>query len=81
VSGYLQRACEEEHGLPASLSEELGREVSFAEAEEAFQRGARFALERLGLRLEAGELSAEELRRTEELRLEKYARDEWNLLY
>ena len=81
VSGYLQRACAEEHGLPASLGEELGREVSFAEAELAFQRGARFALERLGIRLEAGELSAEELRCTEELRSEKYARDEWNLLY
>jgi lipoate-protein ligase A len=81
ISRYLLNSGEEEHGLPASLDEELGREVGFAEAQEAFARGATLALRKLGTELEPGELTSAELARSAELLAEKYSRDEWNLAY
>ena len=81
ISGYLRAAPEEGHGTPSSLGEELGREVGYEEASESFARGARFALERLGLRLQPGELTAEEQDQAAALLAEKYSRDEWNLQY
>jgi len=81
ISRYLRAPTEEEHGLPASLGEELGREIGFAEAQEAFARGAARWLSRHGLGLEPGELLAAERARAAELLAEKYSRDEWNLAY
>jgi lipoate-protein ligase A len=81
ISRYLRSSGEEDHGQPASLGEELGREVGFAEAQEAFGRGAALALRKLGPALEPGELSPAELARSAELLAEKYSRDEWNLAY
>lgn len=81
VSRYLAADVSEGHAEPSSLGEELGREVGWEEAADALERGARFALERLGLRLEAGELSAAERREALALQSGKYARDEWNLQY
>jgi lipoate-protein ligase A len=81
IAGYLLTTPEDGHGLPSSLGEEMGREVSYAEASDALARGARYALERLGLTLRPGELSGEESKRAEELLQTKYSRDEWNLQY
>ncbi len=81
ISRYLRASTEEEHDLPASLGEELGRAVSFAEAQEAFARGAAQWLSRQGLALEQGELLAGERVRAAELLAEKYSRDTWNLAY
>ena len=81
IADYLLTTPEDGHGLPSSLGEEMGREVSYAEASEALGRGARYALERLGLTLRPGELSGEESKRAEELLQTKYSRDEWNLQY
>jgi lipoate-protein ligase A len=66
---------------PSALGEELGREVSYAEAAEALARGARYALERLGCSLRPGELSLQERERAAALLESKYSRDEWNLQY
>jgi hypothetical protein len=80
ANAYVSRAAPgEEHGLPSSLGEELGREVGYGEAAEAFARGARYALERLGLALRPGELTAAEQERAAALLDSKYSRDEWNL--
>jgi lipoate-protein ligase A len=65
----------------SALGEELGREVSYAEAAEALARGARCALERLGLTLRPGELTPQEEERAAALLDSKYSRDEWNLQY
>jgi lipoate-protein ligase A len=81
IAGYLRASPGEEHGLPSSLGEELGREVSYGEAAEAFARGARYALERLGLALRPGELTEAEQERAAALLETKYSRDEWNLQY
>ena len=83
IAGFLRSAPGEgqEHGLPSSLGEELGREVSYAEACDALARGARYALERLGLTLRSGDLTAEEQERAAALLESKYSRDEWNLQY
>lgn len=81
ISRYLRAATEEEHGLPASLGEELGREIGFDEAQEAFARGAALWLSQHGLGLEPGELQAGERARAAELLAEKYSRDGWNLAY
>jgi lipoate-protein ligase A len=50
--------------------------IGIAEAEEAFFRGMQ---EGMGIRLEEGELTPDELRLAEQLAREKYATDEWNL--
>ncbi len=68
-------------GLPSSLGEELGREVGYAEAVDALARGARYALERLGLTARPGELTARESELAAGLLDSKYSRDEWNLQY
>jgi lipoate-protein ligase A len=81
IQGYLRTAAGQEHGLPSSLGEELGREVSYEEAAAALARGARYALERQGLTLQPGELTAEERERAAALLAAKYSRDEWNLQY
>jgi lipoate-protein ligase A len=81
ISRYLRNLSEEEHGLPSSLGEELGREVGFAEAAEAFARGAAFWLSRHGLVLEPGELASGERARSAELLSSKYSQDSWNLSY
>jgi lipoate-protein ligase A len=81
ISRYLRNLSEEEHGLPSSLGEELGREVGFAEAQETFTRGAAYALQRNGLLLEPGELSSWERTRSVELLSGKYSQDSWNLSY
>jgi lipoate-protein ligase A len=81
VARYLTGDPAEGPGVPASLGEVLGRDVGWEEAADALERGARAALERLGLALEAGELSAAERELASELESGKYARDEWNLLY
>jgi lipoate-protein ligase A len=81
ISRYLRSSDEEDHGLPASLAEELGREVGFAEAQEAFARGAALALRERGPLLEPGELTSAELARSSELLAEKYSLDAWNLAY
>jgi lipoate-protein ligase A len=65
----------------SALGEELGREVSYAEAADAMARGARYALERLGLTLRPGELEPVERERAAALLESKYSRDEWNLQY
>jgi lipoate-protein ligase A len=64
-----------------ALGEELGREVGYAEAADAMARGARYALERLGLTLRPGELEPVERERAAALLESKYSRDEWNLQY
>jgi lipoate-protein ligase A len=64
-----------------ALGEELGREVGYAEAADAIARGARYALERLGLTLRPGELEPVERERAAALLESKYSRDEWNLQY
>ena len=80
ISRYLLVPLPEEpHGQPASLEEELGRPVDFAEARGAFLRGAEQALRRFGSRLEPGGLSPAESERASLLLAEKYRRTEWNL--
>jgi len=64
-----------------ALGEELGREVSYAEAADALARGARYALERLGSTLRPGELTPRERELAGRLLDSKYSRDEWNLQY
>jgi len=81
ISRYLLASTEEEHGLPASLGEELGCEVGFDEAQEALARGAARWLSLQGLALEPGELQAAERERAAELLAEKYSSDAWNLAY
>jgi len=81
IAGFLRAAPGEGHDLPSSLGEELGREVSYAEAADALARGARYALERLGLTLRSGDLTGEERERAAALLESKYSRDEWNLQY
>jgi lipoate-protein ligase A len=80
-AGFRRAAPGEGHGLPSSLGEELGREVGYAEAADALARGARYALERLGLTLRSGDLTGEERERAAALLESKYSRDEWNLQY
>ena len=80
-AGFRRAAPGEGGGLPSSLGEELGREVGYAEAADALARGARYALEGLGLTLRPGELSAQEKERAAALLDAKYSRDEWNLQY
>jgi lipoate-protein ligase A len=70
-----------DHAEPGSLGEELGRRVSFAEAQEAFAAGFSDAFGELGVRLAPDELSPEEIRLAGELLAKRYERDEWNLLY
>ena len=81
ISRYLRASSAEEHGLPASLGEELGHEVDFQEAQEAFARGAARLLAQRGLALEPGELLPVERERAAELLDQKYSRDAWNLAY
>ena len=81
IAGFLRAAPGGGGGLPSSLGEELGREVGYAEAADALARGARYALEGLGLTLRPGELSAQEKERAAALLDAKYSRDEWNLQY
>ncbi|MCG0239728.1 MAG: lipoate--protein ligase family protein [Firmicutes bacterium] len=59
-----------------SLREALGREVSWAEARDAFIAG--FA-EALGITLTPGELTPAEVAEAERLEAEKYGHDRWNL--
>jgi lipoate-protein ligase A len=81
IADFLRAAPGDGRLRPSSLGEELGREVSYAEAADALARGARYALERLGLTLRAGELTAQERERAAALLEAKYSRDEWNLQY
>jgi lipoate-protein ligase A len=57
-----------------TVEETLGRPVTWENAVEALSAGL---AETLNLHLEPGELTAEELTWTEELRAEKYATDKW----
>ena len=81
IAGYLRSAPEEGHEAPSSLGEELGREIGWEEAAESFARGAGYALERLGLRMEPGELTGGEREQAAALLAQKYSRDEWNLQF
>lgn len=66
---------------PSSLSEELGRPVSFAEAAEAVAAGFAACLREQGVELAPGALSDTERATAEELYRRRYSQDAWNLMY
>lgn len=81
IDRYLALSDEKELEEPSCLSAELGRPVSFIQAVKAFAEGFDAALRRLGVTLQTGTLTESESRRAGELLQNKYAGDEWNLLY
>jgi lipoate-protein ligase A len=70
-----------DHADPGCLSEELGRVVSFQEAQEGFAAGFSEAFVQLGAGVVPDDLSAEESRLADDLLEKRYGRDEWNLKY
>jgi lipoate-protein ligase A len=70
------RLAERYHRKATSLLEALGRQVSYAEASEAFSQGF---VSGMGLNLTPGTLTAAELADAAELERDKYGNDSWNL--
>jgi lipoate-protein ligase A len=81
LASFVRIDSEEAHLQPASLSQELGRPVGFAEAVGAFSEGFARGLEGYGLSLQQGELSAEEQGEALRLLESRYTLDTWNLMY
>ncbi len=65
---FAEKAC--------SLAEVMGREPTYGEVVEAITRGFD---QGLGIRIEKGELTPGELKLSQQLRLEKYTQEKWNL--
>jgi lipoate-protein ligase A len=74
IERYLRLPAPASVSAAGSLSEELGRPLSFAEAAAAFGEAARAALP-----ISEQDLSPEEWRGVEELERSKYGTDAWNL--